>query len=307
MSMSASKQLQSEDGWNHRFVRGNGVELHCVEAGIGSEDTEQQQARPLMLFLHGFPEFWYSWRHQMRAFSDTYHVVAPELRGYNKSDKPEGRRAYALDELVSDVRELVENLGYEKCTLVAHDWGGAVAWEFAYAHPEMLDQLIVMNLPHPVRFYQGLRTAAQLRRSWYMFFFQLPWLPEALLSLDDHRAIARLFEGQAKNPQAFSDDDLDAYREAAGQPGALTAMLNYYRALSLEVFRFDNERYDILDVPTLMIWGEDDAALGKELTYGTERLVRDFHIEYIPNCSHWVQQDRPELVNDYMRDFLDRT
>jgi pimeloyl-ACP methyl ester carboxylesterase len=308
MGSSAIEKLCRDHQFNDRFVAGHGVELHCVENSVengvengAATDTD----RPLMLFLHGFPEFWYSWRHQMRAFADSYHVVAPDLRGYNKSDKPTGRRAYGLDVLVADVREFITNLGYDTCVLVAHDWGGAVAWQFAHAHPEMLDQLIVMNLPHPIRFYQGLQTLAQLRRSWYIFLFQLPWLPEALLSRDDHRAIAELFEGQAKNPQAFSQDDLAAYREAASQPGALTAMLNYYRALMLEVCRFDTANYDMLDVPTLMIWGEDDVALGKELTYGTERLVRDFRIKYIPECSHWVQQDRPTLVNESMRDFLD--
>lgn len=278
----------------HRTEQVNGINLHWVEAGDG----------PLVVLLHGFPEFWYSWRHQMRAFSADYHVVAPDLRGYNKSDKPAGRRAYALDELVADVRELIVNLGYERCVLVGHDWGGAVAWQFAHTHPEMLDRLVVMNLPHPVRFYEGLKTVAQLRRSWYILFFQLPWLPETLLSLGDQRVIAKIFDQQAKNPDAFSAEDLDRYREAAGRPGALTAMLNYYRALAFEALRFDKRRYDVLDVPTLMIWGEDDVALGKELTYGTERLVRDLRIEYIPDCSHWVQQDRPETVNRYMREFL---
>jgi pimeloyl-ACP methyl ester carboxylesterase len=304
------------DEWSHRFVRGDGVELHCTElagqagqAGLAGLTGEAGEAgeRPLMLFLHGFPEFWYSWRHQMRHFADTYHVVAPDLRGYNKSDKPEGRRAYSLDELVADVRELVANLGYDRCILVGHDWGGAVAWQFAHTHPEMLERLIVMNLPHPVRFYEGIRTFAQLRRSWYMFFFQLPWLPETLLGRDHCRTIADLFRAQANNPQAFSDDDLDAYRQAASQPGALTAMLNYYRAIPLEAFSFDTASYDVLEVPTLMVWGEDDTALGKELTYGTERLVRDLQIKYIPNCSHWVQQDRPAIVNRHMRGFLDRT
>ena len=286
--------ITDDPQWKHRTARGNGVDLHIVEQGDG----------PLMLFLHGFPEFWYSWRHQMAEFAADYHVVAPDMRGYNKSDKPRGRRAYALAELVADVRALIEDLGYEKCVLVAHDWGGAVAWEFAHRHPEMLERLVAMNMPHPVRFYEGLSSLSQLRRSWYILYFQLPWLPEKLLSRHNYEAITQVFANQAKNPEAFSARDLDAYRKAVSQPGALTAMLNYYRNLPIDGVGFDPDSYQMLEVPTLMLWGEDDAALGKELTYGTERLVRDLRIEYIPDCSHWIQQDRPEQVNELMREFL---
>ncbi len=292
--------VDSEE-WSHRRVAGAGVELHCVERRAGVEAGQG----PLVLFLHGFPEFWFSWRHQMRALGDRYYVVAADMRGYNLSDKPDGRRAYRLEVLVEDVRALIEHLGYERCVLVGHDWGGAVAWQFAYTYPQMLDKLVVMNLPHPVRFYEGLGTLAQLRRSWYIFFFQLPWLPERVLSRRDYRAIAGVFASQAKNPQAFTPQDLDAYRRAASRPGALTAMLNYYRSLLAESLRFDRHSYGVLDVPTLLLWGEDDAALGKELTYGTERWVGDLRVEYIPRCSHWVQQDRPEIVNQLMREFLD--
>lgn len=290
--------------FEHRRVRASGVELHCVErrpetAGVGSGDNPS-----LMLFLHGFPEFWYSWRHQLDEFGHDYHVVAPDLRGYNRSDKPRGRGDYSLDHLVDDVRALIENLGYETCVLVGHDWGGAIAWQFAHTHPAMLEKLVVMNLPHPVRFFEGLADAAQLRRSWYIFFFQLPWLPEKWLSRDRCRRIAELFAKEAKNPEAFSPQDLEAYRRAASQPGALRAMINYYRNLIPQALRFNPRTYEPLDVPTLLIWGEDDTALGKELTYGTERFVRDLNIAYVKHCSHWVQQDRPAIVNRHMRAFL---
>ena len=195
-----SAPAADSDQWRHRRLAGAGVRLHAVEVAGGAE----QGARPLMLFLHGFPEFWYSWRHQLRAFADDYYVVAPDMRGYNQSDKPRGRRAYRLDVLVEDVRALIEDLGYERCVLVGHDWGGAVAWQFAYTYPEMLERLVVMNLPHPVRFYEGLSTLAQLRRSWYILFFQLPWLPEKVLSRRDFRPIAGVFASQAKNPAAFT-------------------------------------------------------------------------------------------------------
>lgn len=288
------------DRWNHRTVRASGLDLHCVEAGNGSEGDRGR----LMLFLHGFPEFWYSWRHQLGEFAADFHAVAPDLRGYNKSDRPESRSAYRLEHLVDDVKELIFNLGYERCILVGHDWGGAIAWEFAHAHPEMLDTLVVMNAPHPVRFYEAMRTPSQLRRSWYIFFFQLPWLPEKLLSRQDCEAVAELFASQAKNPDAFSAADLEAYRRAACRTGALSAMLNYYRGIPSTALTFKPRDYTPISVPTLLLWGEDDAALGKELTYDMQRFFPDLRVEYISDCSHWVQQDRPQIVNELMRSFL---
>jgi pimeloyl-ACP methyl ester carboxylesterase len=185
--------------------------------------------------------------------------------------------------------------------LVGHDWGGAIAWCFAYAHPEMLERLIVLNIPHPAKFAEGLRTPQQLLRSSYAFFFQLPRLPEMLLQARDYQAICNAFTGMAINKSAFTPADIEAYKNAASQRGALTAMLNYYRKAFTT---FGKKDWSILQVPTLMIWGEKDTALGKELTYGTEKYVRDFQIRYIPNCSHWVQHEQPELVKQYMREFL---
>jgi epoxide hydrolase 4 len=185
---------------------------------------------------------------------------------------------------------------------VGHDWGGAIAWNFAYAHPEMLDRLIVLNLPHPARFAEGLRTPQQLLKSFYIFLFQLPGLPELALQANDYAVIESAFKGMAINKSAFTQADLEAYKDAAAKRGALTAMLNYYR----NVFQQGLTKTDwgVLDVPTLLIWGEKDTALGKELTYGTDAYVRNFRLRYIPNCSHWVQQEQPELVNQYIREFL---
>jgi len=224
------------------------------------------------------------------------------LRGYNDSDKPPDRSAYVMDEFIKDVEGVIKGLGYEKCVLVGHDWGGAIAWNFAYAHPEMVERLIVMNLPHPAKFADGLRTLQQLRRSYYIFFFQLPVLPELFLARSHYRAIETVFTGMAVDKNAFTQADIEAYKQAAAKPGAITAALNYYRNIFQQ--KLLNRDWSVLEVPTLMIWGENDTALGKELTYGTEAYVRDFRIEYIPNCSHWVQQERPHLVNQYMREFL---
>lgn len=277
----------------HKYLGTNGIQLHYVTQGDG----------PLMLFLHGFPEFWYSWRHQIREFSKDYKVVAVDLRGYNDSDKPKEKSAYVLSELVKDVEGVIRALGYEQCILVGHDWGGAIAWSFAYVYPHMLSKLIVLNLPHPAKFAAGLRTPQQLFKSWYIALFQLPKLPEILLRANHYAAIRSAFQEQAVNPDAFTEEDLDAFVAAAAKPGALTSMLNYYRNL-FQPESMLRQTWDVLKVPTLMIWGEEDVALGKELTYGTEELVSDVRIRYIPQCSHWVQQEQPEIVNRYIREFL---
>ena len=258
-----------------------------------------------MLFLHGFPEFWYSWRHQIPEFAKDYKVVAIDLRGYNDSDKPADSTAYSMPEFIKDVQGVITGLGYERCVLVGHDWGGAIAWSFAYAHPEMVERLIVLNIPHPAKFAEGLRTPQQLLRSGYIFFFQLPFLPELLIQLNDYQALEQAFKGMAKNKNAFTAADIEAYKNAFAKPGVLTAAINYYRNV-LQLGSSLQSSWSVLEVPTLMIWGEDDIPLGKELTYGTEQYVRDFQIKYIPNCSHCVQQEQPQLVNQYMREFLTR-
>ncbi|MDF5714177.1 MAG: alpha/beta hydrolase [Rhizonema sp. NSF051] len=282
-----------EGTWKHEYVTTNGIRLHYVTQGEG----------PLMILLHGFPEFWYSWRYQIPEFARDHKVVALDLRGYNNSDKPEAQSAYVMDEFVQDIRGVIQRLGYSKCVLVGHDWGGAIAWNFAYAYPELVERLIVLNLPHPAKFAQGLQTPQQLLRSYYMFLFQIPWLPEFLLQSSDYQFIETAFKGMAVDKTTFTKADLDAYKDAAAKRGALTAMLNYYRNIFQQ--KIINQKWSVLEVPTLMIWGEEDTALGKELTYGTEAYVRNFQIKYIANCSHWVQQEKPQLVNQYMREFLD--
>lgn len=281
-----------ERSWKHEYITTNGIKLHYVTQGEGS----------LMLMLHGFPEFWYSWRNQIPEFAKNFKVVALDLRGYNDSDKPQPQSAYVMDEFIQDIEGVIKGLGYDKCVLVGHDWGGAIAWSFAYAHPEMVEQLIILNMPHPAKFSEGLRTPQQLLRSSYIFLFQLPGIPELLLQSSDYQAIETAFTGMAVNKNAFTKADIEAYKDAVGKRGALTAMLNYYR--NILQHRLINRSWGILEVPTLMIWGESDTALGKELTYGTEMYVRNFTIKYIPNCSHWVQQEQPQLVNQYMREFL---
>ncbi|MGL5941990.1 MAG: alpha/beta fold hydrolase [Waterburya sp.] len=278
----------------HNFIYTNGINLHYVSQGEGK----------LILMLHGFPEFWYSWRHQIPEFAPDYHVVALDMRGYNDSNKPQELEAYKISELVQDIKGVVEGLGYQDCILVAHDWGGLIAWHFAYTYPEMVEKLIVLNIPHPAKFMAGIKTPQQLLKSWYILWFQIPGIPEFLFQLNNYQAIADAFINMAVDKSAFTEADLNAYKDAAAKPGALTAMLNYYRCNFPSSFNLEQQQWNYLDIPTLTIWGENDKAFGKELTYGTEAYVRDWQIKYIPNCSHWVQQEQPALVNSYIREFL---
>ncbi|MEM9540835.1 MAG: alpha/beta hydrolase [Cyanobacteria bacterium P01_E01_bin.42] len=282
--------------WQHEFLTANGVKLHYVTQGKGD----------LVLLLHGFPEFWYSWRYQIPELAKYYQVVAVDLRGYNESDKPDRLEAYRLKELLGDVRGIIRALGHRQCILVGHDWGGFIAWEFAYEYPEMVEKLVVLNIPHPAKFGENLRgNPQQMLKSWYILAFQLPFLPEFIFQWNDYDAIAKAFESMAIDKTTFSSEDIAAYKDAMAKPGALTAALNYYRNIVPDLLR--ERKRGILAIPTLMIWGEEDKALGKELTYGTEAYVRDFTIHYIPKCSHWVQQEQPQLVNQYILEFLDHS
>jgi pimeloyl-ACP methyl ester carboxylesterase len=273
--------------WTHRQAIVNGIRLHWVEQGGG----------PLVVLLHGFPEFWYSWRLQIPALATRYRVVAPDLRGYNLSEKPP--KGYDLDTLTDDVLALVRELGQESAVIAGHDWGGVLAWVFAMRFPEVTRRLVVMNAPHPARFAEELRRPRQLLRSSYALFFQLPWLPELALGANRGYLIGRMLRQSAVVKEAFSDEDLERYRDAISQPGALTAALNYYRAA-----RFDRLPADqTVRAPTLLLWGEHDQALGKELTVGLERWVPHLAVRYL-DCGHWVQQERFEEVNRYLLEFL---
>ncbi len=280
-------------GMRHEYALINGIRMHYVERGSG----------PLLVLLHGFPEFWYSWRHQIEALSRQFRVVAPDQRGYNLTEKPGGIAAYAIDRLTADVAALVRHLGETEAVIVGHDWGGGVAWTFAMQYPEMTRRLIVLNCPHPAALRRGLRTLKQLRKSWYIFFFQLPFLPELAFRARNYRAIERALRGWAIRRGTFSDDDIRAYKDAAAQPGALTAEINWYRAAFRAGLR-GTDPMPAIPAKTLLIWAENDVALGKELTYDMEQWVPDLTVRYIPNTSHWVLQEQPELVNSYISGFL---
>jgi pimeloyl-ACP methyl ester carboxylesterase len=254
--------------------------------------------------LHGFPESRYSWRHQLPVLAQAgWHAVAPDLRGYGQTTRPAARAAYDLRQLVDDAAGLFDALGARRRLLVAHDWGAVIAWQFAIEKARPLDGLIIMNVPHPAIMRALMRRSlAQLRRSWYVFFFQLPWLPEAMLGARGARGVGEAFIGMAVDKSRFPDEVLEHYRRNARQPGALTAMINYYRANFTRLGRA--VATPRIDVPTLMIWGEEDTALGLELTEGYDPFVRDFTLRRLPGVSHWVQQEAPERVNDVMMTWI---
>lgn len=258
----------------------------------------------LALCLHGFPEHAFAWRFQLPCLADLGMLAwAPNQRGYGRTTRPGGVESYRLERLLEDVATLVDASGCRRLTLVGHDWGGAVAWWFALRAVRPLERLVVMNLPHPVLFRRAIRgNRRQQLRSWYAAFFQLPWLPEALLRRRGAKPVADAFRGMAVDASRFPDEVLAVYRENALAPGALTAMLHWYRAAR----RLRDADFDVprLEVPTLVVWGEEDRALGVELLEGTEALVADLTVRRLPGVSHWVQQEAPEAVNAILEAWL---
>lgn len=273
----------------------NGLRFHYVEAGAGS----------LVMLLHGFPEFWYSWRFQISALAEAgYHVVAPDLRGYNKSDKPPGRNQYHIDVLANDVAGFIRGMANQQATVVGHDWGGGIAWKVASAYPELVKRLIVLNAPHPAVFMREMRTLKQLQKSWYMFFFQIPYLPEIVFRAWNYALMDRAFRQEPVRQNAFSPQDIARYKAAISEPGALTSGINYYRANIRHFWNHPHWFTKPITQPTLIIWGEQDNYLSIRLLEGLDRWVSDLQIERIPQASHWVQIDAHEQVNEFIIQFL---
>ena len=267
---------------------GTGVRLHYVEAGEG----------PLVVLLHGFPEFWWSWRHQIPALADAgFRVVAPDLRGYGQSDAPPRWQDYKMETLAADVAGLIEALGEERAFVVGHDWGAAVAWMVATLHPERVERLAILNVPHPETMLRTLRSSPrQLLHSWYMFFFQIPWLPETAARL----AGRRFLEGAYRDarPGAFTPEDLARYEEALlRSPGGIKGPIDYYRAALRRSPRAAQEQFTPIAAPTLVIWGVQDRFLTEQMADPDPALVPDVRVVKLPDASHWVQHDEPERVS----------
>ena len=266
--------------------------LTFVADCVGEGDTAA-------LLLHGFPECRASWHRQLPALAGLgWRTVAPDLRGYGESSRPAGKGAYAIEHLVGDVAAMFEKIGARRRVLIGHDWGGAIAWQAAL-HGIPLDGMVILNAPHPAAFRRALKTWSQRRRSWYMAFFQLPWLPELLLTRRGGRG---LIESLARQSPSFPPDLLETLRRNILAPGAATAMLNYYRA---NVARLAGPEIPLprIEIPTLLIWGEDDIYLQPSLASGIERYAPNLTVHRLPGVSHWVQQDAPGRVNDLIAEW----
>jgi pimeloyl-ACP methyl ester carboxylesterase len=276
-------------GWQHHFIETNRIRLHCVTQGEGE----------LVILLHGFPEFWYSWRHQIPALARHFKVVVPDLRGYNDSDKPQS--GYDLDTLSEDIRGLIEGLGYLRAHVVGHDWGGAIAWHLAQKFPHYLDRLAILNAPHPQRFMQELLgNLDQLRRSWHVLAFQVPGLPEWLIQQNLQSFVRNLFQEQAVRKGAFTSRDTEIYRAALAKPGVLSAAVSYYRQWLSPQTWFHNwgRSPDPITVPTLVLWAEDDFLLSRKMTEDIDQLIHaPYQFKLLPHCGHWIQQEAPQTVN----------
>jgi pimeloyl-ACP methyl ester carboxylesterase len=287
----------------HAYAEVNGVRLHYVTAGKGK----------LIMFVHGFPEFWYEWKNQLAEFGRNYQAVAPDMRGYNLSSKPAEVDQYQIKYLVEDLRALTEKLGHKKFILVAHDWGGAVAWAFAIAHPDYLEKLVIINAPHPGVFQRELRdNPAQQKASQYMVMFRSAQA-EQVLSANNYSALVQAVLGEGLKTDVFTEADKQAYIEAWSQPGALTGGLNYYRAARVGPPAGDDKQGTNfaaglssleVKVPTLVIWGEKDTALLTGNLEGLDKFVPSLTIKRIPDGTHWFIHEQPALINEYIREFI---
>lgn len=280
---------------NHLTLQTNGITLHAMAAG--------PENGPLVILLHGFPEFWYGWRYQIEMLANAgFRVLAPDQRGYNLSDKPKRIRDYNLDQLAADVVGLIEAAGRDKAFLVGHDWGGASAWWAAIKYPARIQRLAILNAPHPKVMRQNIfHNRVQRKKSWYFFLFQIPFLPERRMRKNNWRLGARALQGTSRKG-TFSEADLALYREAWSQPGAATGMLNWYRAaLRTRPARLRSSR---VTMPALIIWGEQDKFLRREMAKQSTDLCDQGHLVLIEEATHWVQHEEPERVNKLLLTFF---
>jgi pimeloyl-ACP methyl ester carboxylesterase len=272
-----------------------GTRLHYAIAGEGDE---------LVLLLHGFPECWYSWRHQLPALSERYTVVAPDLRGYNLSDKPKGVSSYRIDELADDVIGLIHHFRREKAAVIGHDWGAAIAWHIGFEHPQYLSKLGAFQVPPPSILKRNY-SLRQFAASWYMLFFQLPYLPEFLLGLNDFALLRRALKETTAERGIIGDSDIDTYKKAWSEPGALTTMLNYYRANVLSRFMKPSGIEKKITVPTLFVYGQQDTAIIPESVRGVGDVIDAKFEQFLaPTAAHWIQQEIPNEINDILLEFL---
>ncbi|MEJ7862631.1 MAG: alpha/beta hydrolase [Pyrinomonadaceae bacterium] len=277
------------------YAQIGGVRLHYAKCGNGEK---------LVLLLHGFPEFWYSWRHQLVALGDEYTLVAPDLRGYNLSDKPSRVEDYEIDKLVDDVTGLIRHFNREKAAVVGHDWGASIAWATAQKHPEFVWKLCALQVP-PMSVWRKNQTFKQFLVSWYMFFFQIPFFPEWLLSRNDFALLENSLKNSTVQKNVFTLEVIAEYKKSWREPFVLQNALNYYRANFFRLFSASSDSNKKIRVPTLFIYGENDHAILPETVKGIAEFIdapyEEFHI---PTAGHWVQQEESETVTQILREFL---
>ena len=294
-------------GLHHELVDvGDGISIHTVRTFQG------KPTKPVMVLVHGFPEFWGSWRHQIKEFENDFDIVTISPRGYSLSSKPSGYTNYTTTKLVSDIFAVIQSLGVGKVVLMGHDWGGALCWLTAMLHPEIISKFIVACAPHPKLMRKNM-DLQQFFSSWYMYLFQLPILPEIMIAFDDYKIMDQMLLEPPmglQRPGAVTRADVDAYKKEIARPGTLTASLNYYRAMmktsayGIEDPAMRDAMRRPLQVPTLCIWADCDQALRPQLLRGIGKYVENVRVETLKKCSHWAQQDRPEEFNALVRDFL---
>ncbi len=281
---------------DHLTFHNGAIELHAVAAG--------PLDAPLVILLHGFPEFWRSWHNQIAPLASAgFRVIVPDQRGYNLSSKPRGSASYAMPHLVSDVIAIADQLHAEKFFLAGHDWGAAVAWSAALLHSTRVAKLAILNVPHPSVMLRYLRTnVRQMRRSWYMFLLQLPMLPEKVFSAFNFRFGANALLNSSR-PGTFSAEDLALYRAAWSQPGALTAMMNWYRAAARHRSKFPDST---VHVPTRILWGLRDAFLLSEMAHDSLRYCDSADLYTFETATHWLQHEEPARVSELFIDFFSK-
>jgi epoxide hydrolase 4 len=285
----------TEEDIRFNFADVGGVRLHYASAG---------NAPNLVVLLHGFPEFWYSWRKQIIDLSDEFTVVAPDMRGYGLSSKPSGSSEYTVEKVGNDIAGLIRELGFPSAAVIGHDWGAGVAWSMAAKHSGLVSRVGSLQVP-PAEIWKRNISVKQLLASWYMFFFQLPWLPEAILKAGDYKKLKSALQDTTARPGVFTDEHVERYKEMWRQPGALTSMLNYYRANVLSRLRSAPEGHQRIKVPTLFIFAERDTAILPETVADVGSVIDAPYTEHrIPDSGHWVQQEAADEVTAVIRDFL---
>lgn len=280
----------------YKFYKVNNIKLHVYHAGMDNEK--------IMVLLHGFPEFHYGWENQVKFFvQQGYHVVVPDQRGYGESNKPNGVKSYALDILAQDIVQLVKQITNDRVILVGHDWGGGVAWTLGQHYADLIEKLVILNMPHIQVMKETLKNnPEQRKKSWYAAFFQIPFLPEFLIKLSNYKFLEMSLK-KSSNEGTFSELDLKTYKNAWQKPNSLTSMINWYRAFLYNKLDVNKD----INIPTKIIWGARDSALSLQMAYDSKEKCTDGSLTVLDDLTHWLHHEDPDRVNGLLLNFLKET